>query len=67
MKCGLFSVVSTLLKKIAIDHEVSVVNAVRKVTASRHGAIAAQEQFDFCYECVLQHIRYFAPNSNFAA
>ncbi|XP_052262517.1 receptor-type tyrosine-protein phosphatase kappa-like [Dreissena polymorpha] len=66
MKCGLFSVVSTLLQKIAIYHEVSVVNAVRKVMARRHGAIAAQDQFDFCYECVLQYIRSFGIYYNFA-
>ncbi|KAH3898380.1 hypothetical protein DPMN_022609 [Dreissena polymorpha] len=67
IECGLFPVVSTLLQKIAIDHEVSVVNAVRKVKARRHCAIAAQEQFDFCHECVLQHIRSFATYSNFTA
>ncbi|KAH3775366.1 hypothetical protein DPMN_176767 [Dreissena polymorpha] len=64
--CGLFSVVSTLLQKIAIDHEVSVVNTVRKVKARRHGAISTQERFDFCHECVLQYIHSFGIYSNIA-
>ncbi|KAH3727797.1 hypothetical protein DPMN_053742 [Dreissena polymorpha] len=64
--CGLFSVVSTLLQKIEIDHEVRVVNTVRKVKVGRHGAISTQEQFDFCHECVLQYIHSFGIYSNIA-
>ncbi|XP_052762977.1 receptor-type tyrosine-protein phosphatase mu-like isoform X2 [Mya arenaria] len=66
-KSGLFCVVSLLLQKMAIEHEVSVVNAVRKVKARRRLAIPVQSQLEFCHECVLAYIKSFENNmySNF--
>ncbi|XP_052765420.1 receptor-type tyrosine-protein phosphatase S-like isoform X2 [Mya arenaria] len=51
-KSALLCVVSTLLETLSEDHEVSVVNAVRKVRARRPLSIPNKEQFFFCYECV---------------
>ncbi|KAH3713263.1 hypothetical protein DPMN_073050 [Dreissena polymorpha] len=54
--CGLFCTVSNLLEKMEMEQEVSVVNEVRRVQTRRRKAIANMEQFNFCYECVLQQI-----------
>ncbi|XP_052249223.1 receptor-type tyrosine-protein phosphatase kappa-like [Dreissena polymorpha] len=54
--CGLFCTVSNLLEKMEMEQEVSVVNEVRRVQTRRTKAIANMEQFNFCYECVLQQI-----------
>ncbi|XP_052762428.1 receptor-type tyrosine-protein phosphatase mu-like isoform X2 [Mya arenaria] len=57
-KSGVFCVVSLLLQKMAVEHEVSVVNAVMKVKARRRLAIPTQSQFEFCNECVLAYIQH---------
>ncbi|XP_052762247.1 receptor-type tyrosine-protein phosphatase S-like [Mya arenaria] len=64
-KSGLFCVVSLLLHKMAVEHEVSVLNAVRKVKTTRRLAIPNQEQFVFCHGCVLEYLRSFDVYANF--
>ncbi|XP_052764091.1 receptor-type tyrosine-protein phosphatase alpha-like [Mya arenaria] len=64
-KSGLFCVMAFLLEKMAVEHEVSVVNAVRKVKARRPNAVPNQAQFDFCHDCVLEFVRSFKTYSNF--
>ncbi|XP_052762438.1 receptor-type tyrosine-protein phosphatase mu-like isoform X3 [Mya arenaria] len=61
-KSGLFCVVSLLIQKMAVEHEVSVVNAVRKIKARRMFAIPIQSQLEFCHECVLAYIKSFENN-----
>ncbi|KAH3840639.1 hypothetical protein DPMN_114092 [Dreissena polymorpha] len=56
-KCGLFCVVANLLQKMALEHEVSVVTAVRTVNTRRKGAIPNLEQFQFCHDCVLDYVQ----------
>ncbi|WAR18081.1 PTPRF-like protein [Mya arenaria] len=67
-RTGLFCVVALLLQKMAIEHEVSVLNAVRKVKAMRRLAILNLDQFIFCHESVLEYLRAFDKDvySNFA-
>ncbi|WAR17040.1 PTPRD-like protein [Mya arenaria] len=67
-RTGLFCVVSMLLQKMAIEHEVSVLNAVRKVKAMRRLAIPNLDQFVFCHESVLDYLRAFDKDvyANFA-
>ncbi|XP_052762339.1 receptor-type tyrosine-protein phosphatase S-like [Mya arenaria] len=64
-KSGLFCVVSLLLHKMAVEHEVSVLNAVRKVKTTRRLAIPNQEQFVFCHGCVTEYLRSFDVYANF--
>ncbi|WAR17663.1 PTPRT-like protein, partial [Mya arenaria] len=64
-KSGLFCVVSLLLHKMAVEHEVSVLNAVRKVKTTRRLAIPNQEQFVFCHGCVSEYLRSFDVYANF--
>ncbi|XP_052772817.1 uncharacterized protein LOC128211790 isoform X2 [Mya arenaria] len=64
-KSGLFCVVSLLLHKMAVEHEVSVLNAIRKVRTTRRLAIPNQEQFVFCHECVSEYISSFDVYANF--
>ncbi|XP_052764640.1 receptor-type tyrosine-protein phosphatase kappa-like [Mya arenaria] len=64
-KSGLFCVMAFLMEKMVVEHEVSVVNAVRKVKARRPNAVANQAQFDFCHDCVLEFVRSFKPYYNF--
>ncbi|XP_052761652.1 receptor-type tyrosine-protein phosphatase kappa-like [Mya arenaria] len=64
-KSGLFCVMAFLLEKMAVEHEVSVVNAVRKVKARRPNAVPNQAQFDFCHDCVLEFVRSVKTYSNF--
>ncbi|XP_052762444.1 receptor-type tyrosine-protein phosphatase mu-like isoform X2 [Mya arenaria] len=63
-KSGVFCVVSLLLKKMAVDHEISVVNAVMKVKARRRLVIPTQSQFEFCNECVLAYIQHVQLQRN---
>ncbi|XP_052761662.1 receptor-type tyrosine-protein phosphatase S-like [Mya arenaria] len=63
---GLFCVMAFLMEKMEVEHEVSVVNAVRKVKARRPNAVANQAQFDFCHDCVLEFVRSFKTYSNFS-
>ncbi|XP_052764657.1 receptor-type tyrosine-protein phosphatase kappa-like isoform X2 [Mya arenaria] len=65
-KSGLFCVMAFLLEKMVVEHEVSVVNAVRRVKARRPNAVANQAQFDFCHDCVLEFVRSFKTYSNFS-
>ncbi|XP_052761570.1 receptor-type tyrosine-protein phosphatase kappa-like isoform X2 [Mya arenaria] len=65
-KSGLFCVMAFLLEKLVVEHEVSVVNAVRRVKARRPNAVANQAQFDFCHDCVLEFVRSFKTYSNFS-
>ncbi|WAR18029.1 PTPRD-like protein [Mya arenaria] len=67
-RTGLFCVVSLLLQKMAIEHEVSVLNAVRKVKAMRRLAVPNLDQFIFCHESVLEFLRAFDKDvyANFA-
>ncbi|XP_052764089.1 receptor-type tyrosine-protein phosphatase alpha-like [Mya arenaria] len=65
-KSGLFCVMAFLLEKMIVEHEVSVVNAVRRVKARRPNAVANQAQFDFCHDCVLEFVRSFKTYSNFS-
>ncbi|XP_052764503.1 protein draper-like isoform X2 [Mya arenaria] len=65
-KSGLFCVVSLLLHKMAVEHEVSVLNAVRKVKTTRRLAIPNQEQFVFCHGCVSEYLRSFDVYANFS-
>ncbi|XP_052762041.1 receptor-type tyrosine-protein phosphatase mu-like [Mya arenaria] len=58
-KSALFCVVSILVEKMKIDHEVSVVNTIRKVRSRRTSAIPNMAQFKFCHECVLSYIKSF--------
>ncbi|XP_052764461.1 receptor-type tyrosine-protein phosphatase alpha-like isoform X2 [Mya arenaria] len=66
-KSALFCVVSILVEKMKIDHEVSVVNTIRKVRSRRTSAIPNMAQFEFCHECVLSYIKSFdySQYSNF--
>ncbi|WAR17596.1 PTPRD-like protein, partial [Mya arenaria] len=64
-KSGLFCGVSLLLHKMAVEHEVSVLNAVRKVKTTRRLAIPNQEQFVFCHGCVSEYLRSFDVYANF--
>ncbi|XP_052763599.1 receptor-type tyrosine-protein phosphatase alpha-like [Mya arenaria] len=64
-KSGLFCVVSLLLTKMAVEHEVSVLNAVRKIKTTRRLAIPNQEQFVFCHGCVSEYLRSFEVYANF--
>ncbi|WAR16872.1 PTPRK-like protein, partial [Mya arenaria] len=67
-RTGLFCVVSMLLRKMAIEHEVSVLNAVRKVKTMRRLAIPNLDQFIFCHESVMEYLRAFDKDvyANFA-
>ncbi|XP_052762244.1 receptor-type tyrosine-protein phosphatase mu-like [Mya arenaria] len=65
-KSGLFCVVSLLLHKMTVEHEVSVLNAVRKVKTTRRLAIPNQEQFVFCLLCVSEYLRSFDVYANFS-
>ncbi|XP_052818032.1 multiple epidermal growth factor-like domains protein 10 [Mya arenaria] len=65
-KSGLFCVVSLLLHKMAVEHEVSVLNTVRKVKTTRRLAIPNQEQFVFCHGCVSEYLRSFDVYANFS-
>ncbi|WAR16963.1 PTPRK-like protein [Mya arenaria] len=64
----LFCVVSMLLRKMATEHEVSVLNAVRKVKTMRRLAIPNLDQFIFCHESVMEYLRAFDKDvyANFA-
>ncbi|XP_052763758.1 receptor-type tyrosine-protein phosphatase kappa-like [Mya arenaria] len=64
-KSGLFCVVSLLLHKMAVEHEVSVLNSVRKVKTMRRLAIPNQEQFSFCHGCVSEYLSSFDVYANF--
>ncbi|KAH3712252.1 hypothetical protein DPMN_071939 [Dreissena polymorpha] len=66
-KCALFSVVGSLLQTLEVEHEVSIVNAVRKVRSRRKGAIPNSEQFQFCHDCVLDYIKSSNTHSKFVA
>ncbi|KAH3711588.1 hypothetical protein DPMN_071259 [Dreissena polymorpha] len=66
-KCGLFCVVANLLQKMALEHEVSVVNAVMTVKTRRKGAIPNLEQFQFCHDCVLDYVQNVNIYANVAA
>ncbi|XP_052249639.1 receptor-type tyrosine-protein phosphatase alpha-like [Dreissena polymorpha] len=66
-KCGLFCVVANLLQKMTIEHEVSVVNAVRTVKTRRKGAIPNLEQYQFCHDCVLDYVQNVNIYANVAA
>ncbi|XP_052770852.1 multiple epidermal growth factor-like domains protein 10 [Mya arenaria] len=63
-KSGLFCVVSLLLHKMSVEHEVSVLNAIRKVKTTRRLAIPNQEQFVFCHGCVSEYISSFGVYTN---
>ncbi|XP_052773554.1 receptor-type tyrosine-protein phosphatase S-like isoform X3 [Mya arenaria] len=67
-RTGLFCVVSMLLQKMAIEHEVSILNAVRKVKAMRRLAIPNLDQFIFCHESIQEYLRAFDKDvyANFA-
>ncbi|XP_052764244.1 receptor-type tyrosine-protein phosphatase alpha-like isoform X2 [Mya arenaria] len=64
-KSGLFCVVSLLLHKMAEEHEVSLLNTVRKVKSTRRLAIPSQEQFIYCHGCVSEYLRSFNVYANF--
>ncbi|XP_052763016.1 receptor-type tyrosine-protein phosphatase kappa-like [Mya arenaria] len=64
-KSGLFCVVSLLLHKMAVEHEVSVLNSVRKIKTMRRLAIPNQEQFSFCHGCVSEYLSSFDVYANF--
>ncbi|XP_052763029.1 receptor-type tyrosine-protein phosphatase kappa-like isoform X1 [Mya arenaria] len=65
-KSGLFCVVSLLLHKMAVEHEVSVLNAVRKIKTMRRLAIPNEEQFVFCHGCVSEYLSSFDVYANFS-
>ncbi|XP_052764723.1 receptor-type tyrosine-protein phosphatase kappa-like isoform X2 [Mya arenaria] len=64
-KSGLFCVMAFLVEKMVVEHEVSVVNAVRKVKARRPNAVPNQAQFDFCHDSVLEFVRSFKTYYSF--
>ncbi|KAH3741130.1 hypothetical protein DPMN_047849 [Dreissena polymorpha] len=66
-QCGLFCVVASLLQKMKMEEEVSVVNAVRMVQTRRKGAIPNLEQFQFCHDCVLDYVQSVNIYANVAA
>ncbi|WAR16066.1 PTPRT-like protein, partial [Mya arenaria] len=53
-RSGLFCVMAFLFEKMEVEHEVNVVNAVRKVKARRPNAVPTQAQFDFCHDGLLE-------------
>ncbi|XP_052764664.1 receptor-type tyrosine-protein phosphatase kappa-like isoform X2 [Mya arenaria] len=63
-RSGLFCVMAFLLEKMEVEHEVNVVNAVRKVKARRPNAVPTQAQFDFCHDGLLEFVRLFKTYSN---
>ncbi|WAR16016.1 PTPRS-like protein, partial [Mya arenaria] len=62
-RSGLFCVMAFLFEKMEVEHEVNVVNAVRKVKARRPNAVPTQAQFDFCHDGLLEFIRLFKTYS----
>ncbi|WAR16054.1 LAR-like protein [Mya arenaria] len=63
-RSGLFCVMAFLFEKMEVEHEVNVVNAVRKVKARRPNAVPTQAQFDFCHDGLLEFVRLFKTYSN---
>ncbi|WAR15975.1 PTPRF-like protein, partial [Mya arenaria] len=62
-RSGLFCVMAFLLEKMEVEHEVNVVNAVRKVKARRPNAVPTQAQFDLCHDGLLEFVRLFKTYS----
>ncbi|XP_052761503.1 uncharacterized protein LOC128204171 [Mya arenaria] len=62
-KSGLFCVISLLIQRMNGEGEASVVNAVRKVRSRRALAIPCKEQFQFCYDCLLEYVNTHDGNT----
>ncbi|XP_052765780.1 uncharacterized protein LOC128207025 isoform X2 [Mya arenaria] len=62
-KSGLFCVISLLIQRMNCEGEASVVNAVRKVRSRRALAIPCKEQFQFCYDCLLEYVNTHDGNT----
>ncbi|WAR15967.1 PTPRK-like protein [Mya arenaria] len=63
-RSGLFCVMAFLLEKMEVEHEVNVVNAVRKVKAMRPNAVPTQAQFNFCHDGLLEFVHLYKIYSN---
>ncbi|WAR17021.1 hypothetical protein MAR_031615 [Mya arenaria] len=51
---------------MAVEHEVSVLNAVRKIKTMRRLAIPNEEQFVFCHGCVSEYLSSFDVYAKFS-
>ncbi|KAH3855424.1 hypothetical protein DPMN_097991 [Dreissena polymorpha] len=63
----LIAKVDIVTATMEVEHEVSIVNAVRKVRSRWKRAIPNSEQFQFCHDCVLDYTRSSNTYSTFVA
>lgn len=56
-KSGLFCVIWNVLERMRIDGEVAIPQTIRNLRHRRQQIIPNFEQYSFCYEAVLRHIK----------